>query len=654
LDKLKLMRKPTYEELEEEIHKLKSTSKENRLLDHYNMLLKASEDMITIHEPSGKYIYYNGPTCYTVTPNDIVGKMPNDLFNEDISSALMKAFEKVIKTGKSETIELQLDWLGQKKWFSEYIFPFKNTDGEVIEMVKVCKDIDNRKIAELEIKNHNIALLQSEKSYRDVVEASSELISVINRKGEILFINHISEKFYGLTPKKCIGRSVFDFIHPDDKEYTKGKFSEWESSGVNNFQFKNRKINIFDEVFETEWNVNVHRKGKEIIKITSIIRDITAQNLVQQKLIKANKEREEFLNFFNLSPDIMVIANPNGGFKAVNPATVNLLGYSKEEIMSKPFIDFVHPDDKQDTLSEIKRQIKLGTSVNFENRYLTKKGKYLVFSWNAYFSKEEGCTYATARDITNEKRVALELLEAKDKAEESDRLKSAFLSNMSHEIRTPMNGILGFSDLLKTPNLSGEEQEQYIQIIEESGKRMLNVLNDIVSVSKIESGLMEVNIKETNINEQMDFVYAFFKPEVEEKGIRFLIKKSLSGKEALIQSDSEKVYGVLTNLVKNAIKFTKEGTIEIGYEVKTRNKSTELEFYVKDSGIGIPKDRHVPIFDRFIQADVLGKMAYQGAGLGLSISKAYIQLLGGRIWVVSKEGKGSIFYFTLPCLPKSK
>ena len=242
----------------------------------------------------------------------------------------------------------------------------------------------------------------------------------------------------------------------------------------------------------------------------------------------------------------------------------------------------------------------------------------------------------------------LELVNAKEKAEESDWLKTAFLANMSHEIRTPMNGILGFSELLKTPNLSGEEQQDYIRIIEKSGHRMLNTINDIISISKIESGLMEVNMKEANINEQIDFVYSFFKPEVEGKGMNLIIKKPLIGKEAFIQSDSEKIYGILTNLVKNAIKFTKEGTIELGYVLKTGSQSAELEFYVKDTGIGIPKDRQLAIFDRFVQADISGKMAYQGAGLGLSISKAYVELLGGKIWVESEEGKGTILYFTLP------
>jgi hypothetical protein len=152
----------------------------------------------------------------------------------------------------------------------------------------------------------------------------------------------------------------------------------------------------------------------------------------------------------------------------------------------------------------------------------------------------------------------------------------------------------------------------------------------------------------------MDFVFSFFKPEVEGKGLHFLMKKPLVEKEAFIQSDAEKIYGILTNLVKNALKFTKEGTIELGYTLRNLSGLSELLFYVKDSGIGIPKDRQLAIFDRFVQADIAGKMAYQGAGLGLSISKAYVELLGGKIWVESEEGKGSVFYFTLPYQTKPK
>jgi len=244
-----------------------------------------------------------------------------------------------------------------------------------------------------------------------------------------------------------------------------------------------------------------------------------------------------------------------------------------------------------------------------------------------------------------------ELLKAKEQAEESDRLKSAFLANMSHEIRTPMNGILGFSELLKEPTLSGAQQQEYIRIIEKSGIRMLNIINDIIDISKIEAGLMKLDLKKSNINEQIEYIYTFFKPEAEFKKIAFLYKTPLLLKDAMVKTDREKIYAVLTNLVKNALKYTEKGVIEIGYELIDVNASKTLRFYVKDTGIGIPVDRQEAVFERFIQADISDKMARQGAGLGLSISKAFIQMLGGKIWVESKENVGSIFYFTLPYIP---
>lgn len=254
-----------------------------------------------------------------------------------------------------------------------------------------------------------------------------------------------------------------------------------------------------------------------------------------------------------------------------------------------------------------------------------------------------------------EKRTA-ELIEAKNKAEQSDHLKSAFLANMSHEIRTPMNGILGFAELLKTPGLSGDQQQEYIGIIRKSGDRMLNIINDIVDISKIESGLVEVAYKQSNINEQTEFIYKFFKPQAEAKGIKLSHKNSLSIDEALIITDKEKVYAILTNLIKNAIKYTDKGTIEFGYTIaEGQHAGRLLEFYVKDTGIGVPADRQQAIFDRFIQADIADTRAYQGAGLGLAISKAYVEMLGGKLWVESEEGNlpaglsgGSTFFFTIP------
>ncbi len=241
-----------------------------------------------------------------------------------------------------------------------------------------------------------------------------------------------------------------------------------------------------------------------------------------------------------------------------------------------------------------------------------------------------------------------ELLKAKEQAEESDRLKSSFLANMSHEIRTPMNGILGFAELLKEPDLTGEQQQKYIRIIEKSGARMLNVINDIVDISKIEAGLMKLEMQESNVNDQIEYIYTFFKPEADAKGMKLSYSTPLPAKEVIIITDTEKLYAILTNLVKNAIKYSNKGTIEIGYKIAETQSISYLQFYVKDTGIGIPKDRQEAIFERFMQAEIVDNMARQGAGLGLSITKAYIEMLGGKIWVESTEGIGSTFYFTLP------
>jgi CheY-like chemotaxis protein len=217
-----------------------------------------------------------------------------------------------------------------------------------------------------------------------------------------------------------------------------------------------------------------------------------------------------------------------------------------------------------------------------------------------------------------------------------------------------MNGILGFTELLKEPNLSSDDQQDFIQTIQISGERMLNTINNIVDVSKIESGLINVVIDETNINKKIEFTYKFFKPEVERKGLQFMFKNGLPSKDAVIKTDNEKVYGVLTNLIKNAIKFTYDGSIEFGYVLKSysevieRSRNAELEFYVKDTGIGISKNQHNTIFERFRQGSNDLTRLYDGSGLGLSIAKSYVEMLGGKIWVESEEGKGSTFYFTIP------
>jgi len=338
------------------------------------------------------------------------------------------------------------------------------------------------------------------------------------------------------------------------------------------------------------------------------------------------------------------VIDKNDVFLFVNPSAKEIFEVSSHEIIGQAFANFLTNNNKE-IFANRNREIENNTlEISIITR--NKKCKTLLITETIYNLSHQGIDgkILIFRDITERKDKEKELEIAKSRAEESDRLKSAFLANMSHEIRTPMNGILGFAGLLKAPNLSGTDQQKFIGIIEKSGARMLNIINDIIDISKIEAGLMKLELQESNVNEKIEYIYTFFKPEVEAKGMKLSFSTPLADKDVTITTDNEKLYAILTNLVKNAIKYTNKGSIEFGY-IKKHNF---LEFYVKDTGIGIPKDRLEAIFERFVQADIADKMALQGAGLGLSITKAYIEMLGGKIWVESEEGIGSVFYFTLP------
>jgi len=355
-------------------------------------------------------------------------------------------------------------------------------------------------------------------------------------------------------------------------------------------------------------------------------------------------------NIISAMDEFLILLNQEGNILTVNKATLDSLQYEQKEIEGKSVTLLFQEDNfKKNILEKITKKEVI---KNHDSSFITKNGKKVPIIYSSSPLKdEEGIVIGTvfiARDITEHKQIEEELIKAKEKAEESDRLKSAFLANMSHEIRTPMSGILGFADLLKEPDLTGEQQQEYIRIIEKSGARMLNIINNIIDISKIESGQMEVSISETNINEQTEYIYAFFKPETDQKGLQFFLKNTLPAKEIIIKTDKEKVYAILINLVKNAIKFTHKGSIEFGYDIVETQNTASLQFFVKDTGTGIRQEQKEIVFERFRQGSESLNNKYEGAGLGLSISKAFVEMLGGKIWVESEEGNGSIFYFTIP------
>ena len=237
----------------------------------------------------------------------------------------------------------------------------------------------------------------------------------------------------------------------------------------------------------------------------------------------------------------------------------------------------------------------------------------------------------------------VDLVAAKDKAEESDRLKRAFLNNISHEIRTPSNGILGFFELLQDHDLTSSEKDEYVGIFNQSAYRLINTINDLVEISQLQTGQIKLSISETNIKVLVNEIFNRCKYMATDKGLEFKIQNNIPDTNKCVHTDSKKLNAILFHLIDNAIKFTKAGSIEFGI----RKIDDYLEFSVKDTG-GISENKHQAIFDRFMQVDASDTREFEGSGLGLSIAKFHVEMLGGKIWVESELEKGSAFYFTIP------
>lgn len=347
------------------------------------------------------------------------------------------------------------------------------------------------------------------------------------------------------------------------------------------------------------------------------------------------------------SPSSIIITDRMGVIEYVNPKFTNLTGYTPEEVIGhKPSI-MKSGDTPDHVYKNLWTTITSGQEWRGELKNRKKSGEFYwedvsispVFDDNGYISHY----VAVKEDITDIKQLISELITARDRAEESDRLKTSFLQNISHEIRTPMNGIMGFIDLLRDNELQESEKTEYLNTIEKCGNRMLLIINDLIDISKIEAGVVQVNrIPFMPINVLRDLVN-FFTPEAEREGLTIGLDAD-NILRLVIASDQDKLYAALSNLIKNAIKFTHQGSITI----KTLLKDEKVTFVVSDTGIGIPAKHQEKIFERFVRVENSNMKSYEGTGLGLSIVKGYAELLGGTVEVISTEGKGSEFRFTIP------
>ncbi|MFH0842183.1 MAG: PAS domain S-box protein [Bacteroidota bacterium] len=505
-----------------------------------------------------------------------------------------------------------------------------------------------------ERKNMELLLEETKKTADRYLNVAAELILSLDTHGNILLLNESGHRLLGYNQDELTGKNWFKTCIPNEiQSEVFSVFKKLMNEDIRNTEnFENYVKTKNGELKTILWyNTLLKDLTGKITGTISSGTDITERKYVESRLRGLTAVVENSLN------EIYIFSAESLKFVFVNQGALNNLGFSIDEILALTPVD-IKPEFTTDTFLSAIEPLRSGKRniLNFETIHQRKNGSTYPVDVYLQLSEFEGnqVFVAIIIDITKRKQDELELIKAKEKAEESNHLKSAFLANMSHEIRTPMNGILGFTELLKEPTLKSDEIQDYIQTIQISGARMLNTINSIVDISKIESGLIYVDIRETNLSEKIEFIYKFFKPEVENKGLQFFFRNSLTAKEANIKTDNEKLYGILTNLVRNAIKFTYEGSIEFGYILKSDKKSPELEFYVRDTGVGIPRNKHEIIFERFRQGSEKYNRGYEGSGLGLSICKSYVEMLGGRIWVESEAGRGSTFYFTIPYNPVSE
>lgn len=579
----------------------------------------------------------------------------NNPINEEGYRLTMKAIE----TGEIQSpynLELQHK-SGRKVWVEVREAPLIE-NGEVKGIVGALVDITERKAFE-------DALKDSEERYRKLFQSVNVGIDISTPNGEILDANSEMSRMFGYTPKEFLNINAKSLYKTEKDRNALIKIVK-EKGKVQNYPLEMK-----------------HKQGKMIwasisaqpVKLTNkdrllfVLSDITKEKEAERAL---KEQEKKFRTYIESSPVAVFIANDKGNYSYVNDAACKMLGYSMKELTAMSISDIVEKQKINDVLTSFNKVKKTGVINDLAVSLVHKDKSVIEVNLNgAKITSSQ--IIAFCNDVTQIKQYEKELKEkneeyyalneeleenikwiqkvnnelkiAKEKAEESDRLKSAFLANMSHEIRTPLNGIIGFSALLNKKGLNKDTYKRYANIIENSGKRLLSVVNDVFDISLIQSDQMKIEKNTFNINELLDEVVTLYQTIQKEKlkDISLKLIKS-SDKEIKLNNDQYRLHQIFKNLLDNAFKFTKKGEIEFGY---LPVKDDEITFYVKDTGIGIPKKFQHNIFSAFRQVDDSITRDYEGAGLGLSICEGLLQRMGGNIWVESEVNQGSIFYFTL-------
>jgi PAS domain S-box-containing protein len=484
------------------------------------------------------------------------------------------------------------------------------------------------------------------KHFDYILKFANDIIFLLDGNLNIVEANDRAIEVYMYGRIELLGMNLKKIQAPETLSEISEQIEGMEENG--SATFETIHIRRDDTVFPVEISSRiVNIEGSKYYQ--TIGRDITERKFAEETL----RESElRFRKIFEESPFPMVITGKDFAIIRANDSFCEMTGHKEEELKMLTLSDLIYPEDATDDPVNLMRLIAEDISVyHNERRYVRRDGTIIIGSSTISIIRnnrdEVQFFIGMVEDITLRKKAEHDLIAAKLKAEESDRLKTAFLHNVSHEIRTPMNAIIGFSSLLNEPDLKEADRQQYTEIIFQSSNQLLSIINDIVDVANIESGQVKVNMTNTDLNLSLRNLNEQFSYSGKKYKIPISLSTGLPDDKARILTDNTKLIQILSNLINNSIKFTSQGNIDFGYTLK----ENFLEFFVRDTGIGIPHDSIGRIFDRFYQVDRTVSKQFGGTGLGLSICKAYAELLGGSISVSSAHGKGTTFLFTIPYQP---
>ncbi len=559
-----------------------------------------------------------------------LGKRIQDIFPNVFGTDLPERSKNAALTGESWSTT-DLNYKDNQIAGAYDIIAFQIAPGQVA--VKFS-DVTERKLTELKLQ-------QSEEKHRTIFQNIQDVYFEMAPDTTILEVSPSISKISQYRREDLIGKSI-DHLVVDEKIKNTFLSLLFERGELKDFDvpLKDRD----NRLIYCSVNIKIEMGSDGTpIKVIGSLRDITERKKAREHISKLERAVEQ-------SPSSIVITDLEGNIEYVNPRFTEITGYSKEEALGQNPSIMKSGEHDKDFYKDLWDSIRTGNE--WRGEFLNKRKDGTTFWEMASISPVRNdlnkITHyiAIKDDITERKQIEQQLVEAKEKAEESDRLKSAFLANMSHEIRTPMNAILGFSEILQHEGIKPEDRKEYIKLINDKGNDLMNIISDLIDISRIEAGDMKLVKTHIRVKDLILEIYQQLKKEKALKGkeqvqIRHQIRQDA---EYYILSDKNRLRQVFSNLLGNALKFTNEGFIELGYEIE----NGLVRFHVKDSGIGITPENQKIIFERFRQEDNTYTRKYGGTGLGLAISKQIVELLGGDIRVESKPEQGASFYFTIP------